>query len=60
MEKRLLIENYGRFSSHGTKNIHVGTGKDPPPINNIFILVCQEKNIYNFPYCIKYKKYCIQ
>ena len=41
MEKRLLLENYGRFSSHGTKNIPVGTWHDPPPIYIIFILICQ-------------------
>ena len=41
MEKRLLLENYGWILSHGTKNIHVGTGKDPPPIYIIFILICQ-------------------
>lgn len=48
------------FRPAGQKISMLGRDTTHPPLYIIFILYCQVKNSYNFPYCIKYKKYCIQ
>ena len=48
------------FCPAGQKISMLGRDTNQHLLYIIFILYCQEKNIYNFPYCIKYKKYCIQ